>query len=1386
MKETIHKPEKSSGTPFRSRGNNSSGVQTKLSVNQPGDQHETEADAAADQVVNGSSPTSTSASGDPASVQLKPIAQTITPYVQRKEAPEQMGQLDIEGTEDKMGSVTNEGVIQRKEEDQPLNNDLPTPSILFPTPTPEENTPLDDQIQETKGQGSPLPMDTKSEMESNFGADLSNVKIHTGTQSEKMNGSLGAQAFTNQGDIYFNANKFSPTTTPGKLLLAHELTHTIQQGAVPVKQPEQKEDQYVSQIENDPSSALQNVVKTPELPVVNSIVETTGPKKTKQKKTPVKTKTVPVTETTKTPVIEEEDEVQPTTQVVDASLNQPVIDNNTTNNLSEEKPTELEIDANINQLIADSFTDSKTNIPVVDETTAATQDLDPQDASMRSSVRYNIELTADQKAYFQWNSVLTTFRELPAHAKVSDYYLQQWARKQLRLGWSLGQPVPDLQSFRASYGEPQIYEVTKKQVPTLYVYEYAANKSAVRSELLNKQDYNGFWVYVDSITGKKSVLQQRDSFSKYYDTHPIGPSDVQLVFKFLERNGEKQSENTRTVTKESSTFRKAVERAQDLLFPGVVKGYGLLTPPTLEAIKTALKKSQVEKEKKFAEENGEKKFKDVNNITGLAQDPPGISSKSGEWQNGGVNLRSVPFTPEDVKDNPIFLSEVEKSILEHLPFGTRMTILRETVKGSDGKDPGWYWVMTETGKEGYVAKHLVQTKLPAPDVRYHLVGEGETLLGIARKFYSPKSEDRIGIVESNGEFRNYVLELARYNEKWRGDEAGAVFEAGFDPNDPKSWKHTVVRKGLRMWIPSSAEMYYLIHKRPESQKFDNTNWAEDGGQWIIDNSPATLMINSYLEWWATIPLEQREKGVQKYYKQQLALYEKLQADWSWLDNYIAPLAPIISAAGAAVSVSLIYDLYISFNIGYFEFLSKSDPKMLVLNTERTLRNLTQLEHYKGLAIGFVEGLYDWGKDLIDSFAAIGEAIGTMVELLVDPETYKKISEFAGDAFEYVMSNTDEIQKSLEGMNYMDVVAGLIGGMRSILKTKGKEMGQGAAQTLMKFAGGSPYEQGHSIGKIIGFLVPEIVLAVASEGIWVAVKGALKGMQLVSKILKPILKGIKVGLELLKKAAAAAKDVVRFIKTFIKSILSKAKKGVSKFWGKLEELFEGFERFLKSKYDDAFNSKNAGKVDVDDYADTNKKRYKDEFEKDSDFKKDDPDYQETLAAAVKAKAIVELNDALDPSPPAVEVVTFLNATIDLPGGKKFKYKKIAGDLFDIYFNPILGKYTQGSGHDIQFIHSAIKDKWGEVMNAEDMRAIKAAVDRVKTRNPLYSQDGTPFQNSHLIDPNSQRLNTGVNYTEWTVKTPGIGGRGQRRIVLDMNTGKAYYSHDHYTSFIQINL
>jgi hypothetical protein len=53
------------------------------------------------------------------------------------------------------------------------------------------------------------------------------------------------------------------------------------------------------------------------------------------------------------------------------------------------------------------------------------------------------------------------------------------------------------------------------------------------------------------------------------------------------------------------------------------------------------------------------------------------------------------------------------------------------------------------------------------------------------------------------------------------------------------------------------------------------------------------------------------------------------------------------------------------------------------------------------------------------------------------------------------------------------------------------------------------------------------------------------------------------------------------------------------------------------------------------------------------------------------------------------------------------------------------------------------------------------------------------------PNSQRLNTSGSYEEWTVKTPGVGNRGARRLVLDRQNQSAYYSDDHYDSFIDVS-
>ena len=90
---------------------------------------------------------------------------------------------------------------------------------------------ISSQLNSSKGAGSPLPSDTKDQMESSFGADFSGVRIHTDSRAEGMSNALHAQAFTNGNDVYFNKGKYNTTNTEGQHLLAHELTHTIQQGA---------------------------------------------------------------------------------------------------------------------------------------------------------------------------------------------------------------------------------------------------------------------------------------------------------------------------------------------------------------------------------------------------------------------------------------------------------------------------------------------------------------------------------------------------------------------------------------------------------------------------------------------------------------------------------------------------------------------------------------------------------------------------------------------------------------------------------------------------------------------------------------------------------------------------------------------------------------------------------------------------------------------------------------------------------------------------------------------------------------------------------------------------------------------------------------------------
>jgi hypothetical protein len=91
------------------------------------------------------------------------------------------------------------------------------------------------QLGSARGGGSPLPSHTRDFMEQRMGADFSGVKVHTDGQSDKLNQSIQAKAFTTGQDVFFQSGAYQPDSSDGKSLLAHELTHVIQQGGEAVR-----------------------------------------------------------------------------------------------------------------------------------------------------------------------------------------------------------------------------------------------------------------------------------------------------------------------------------------------------------------------------------------------------------------------------------------------------------------------------------------------------------------------------------------------------------------------------------------------------------------------------------------------------------------------------------------------------------------------------------------------------------------------------------------------------------------------------------------------------------------------------------------------------------------------------------------------------------------------------------------------------------------------------------------------------------------------------------------------------------------------------------------------------------------------------------------------
>lgn len=101
-----------------------------------------------------------------------------------------------------------------------------------PAVAPQAHT----EIQRATTGGQALPSGVRDDMEPRLGADLGDVRIHADEQAASLSNHMSAQAFTYRNHVFFGRGQYQPETDSGRHLLAHELTHTIQQGATVQRQ----------------------------------------------------------------------------------------------------------------------------------------------------------------------------------------------------------------------------------------------------------------------------------------------------------------------------------------------------------------------------------------------------------------------------------------------------------------------------------------------------------------------------------------------------------------------------------------------------------------------------------------------------------------------------------------------------------------------------------------------------------------------------------------------------------------------------------------------------------------------------------------------------------------------------------------------------------------------------------------------------------------------------------------------------------------------------------------------------------------------------------------------------------------------------------------------
>ena len=190
---------------LRSQGSSPAWIQPKLRLSHKGDPAEREADAVAEALVAGG---------------LRPLSPALT------SAPTQVSRVCAE-CEDELARQEDEaaaGEVEPEVEDdsEPDVSGMPKRTAGSPA------THLSESVV-PGGAGRSLPAEVQTTMESGFGTSFDSVRIHTDSASARSASRIGALAYTVGNHIYFGAGQYAPSSESGSKLLAHELTHVLQQ-----------------------------------------------------------------------------------------------------------------------------------------------------------------------------------------------------------------------------------------------------------------------------------------------------------------------------------------------------------------------------------------------------------------------------------------------------------------------------------------------------------------------------------------------------------------------------------------------------------------------------------------------------------------------------------------------------------------------------------------------------------------------------------------------------------------------------------------------------------------------------------------------------------------------------------------------------------------------------------------------------------------------------------------------------------------------------------------------------------------------------------------------------------------------------------------------------